>query len=120
MSRSLVLVLAACLAACGQVTTPDGSCLTDFDCEPDQLCGLQGVCLLCSNCERGRVGTCTVPVFPGEREPDSAWLEPGGDGEVLVYAYSCDQGATEYRYSRGPDDECFDPEPTVSDECGLE
>jgi len=120
VSRSLVLVLAACLAACGQVSTPDNSCLTDFDCEPDQLCGLQGVCLLCSNCERGRVGTCTVPVFPGGQEPDGVRLDSDDFGEVLVYMYFCDQGVTEYRYVRGPGDECFDPEPTVSDECGLE
>ena len=96
------LFFALCMGACGSTSTPDGSCYTDFDCEADQLCGREGVCLLCDNCARGRIGTCLAPVFPIEREPDSIRLDPQGENEVLVYLYTCSAGSSEFRYTRRP------------------
>ncbi len=110
------LVLGA--AACGD-SRPDGACLTDFDCEPQQLCGTAGRCLECLNCERGRVGTCLGPVFPLDAAPDTIRLEESGGGDLLIYVYGCDGATSEFRYLRGPDEACFNPQPSVRDGCDL-
>lgn len=110
--------LASLVMACGD-TRSEGDCLTDFDCESDQLCGGAGHCLLCANCDRGRVGTCTAPAFPLDRDPDTIRLEDAGGGDLLVYVYQCPGATSEYRYLRSAGEACFDPEPNLSDGCGL-
>ncbi len=119
--RHLVIMLAAVwFAACGSFT-PDGDCIDDFDCEPDQVCGLGGVCLLCENCQRGVVSTCLVPAYPQAYPPDSVRLESRSDRDCLIYIYRCQGGFTEYRYDRLNDRRCFDPNFRVeADGCGLE
>ena len=117
--RLMVLGLALVLSACGG-TTPDGSCVTDYDCEFDQLCGHEGFCLACDNCQRGWVGTCTAPVWPLERQPDSVWIEASMDGDVLVYGYQCESTTSEYRYVRAEGEDCFSTEAGVRDLCGFE
>ncbi len=118
MARVWCLLCFGCLAACGQ-TIPDGTCLTDFDCQVDQLCGSQGMCLLCLNCQRGRLGTCTVPAFPIAREPDAVRIEASGLDERLVYRYDCASGESEFSYLRRAGQACFDPQPSAFDGCGL-
>ena len=104
------------LAGCGAVTE-DGSCTTDFNCPADQLCGLEGVCLLCDNCDRGRVGTCTAPRFPEEQPPDAVRLEATDDADLLLYVYGCPGGERSYRYRRPNGEPCFEPEPRLDDGC---
>ena len=119
LARFGLFILALWMGACGSTSTPDGSCYTDFDCEADQLCGREGVCLLCDNCDRGRIGTCLGPIFPISREPDSIRLDPQGENEVLVYLYTCSAGSSEFRYTLRVSEDCFDPDPHVSDGCDL-
>ena len=108
------------LAAAGCGSGPDGSCYTDFDCEPNQLCGLSGVCLDCSNCQRGIEGTCTAPVWPREQAPDAVHIETMSDREKLIYSYECPGAVTEYRYDRLNGESCFERTPHIDDGCGLE
>ena len=119
MKVTVLILVSVLLAACGE-STPDGDCIDDFDCEPDQVCGLSGVCLLCDNCQRGVVGTCTVPAYPQPYPPDSVRLDPHADRECLIYIYSCQGNVTEYSYDRLTDRRCFDPNFRVEDGCGLE
>lgn len=98
---------------------PDGSCVTDYDCEPEQLCGTRGTCLLCTNCDRGRVGTCTAPAWPFPDPPDEIRIESREDRDMLFYLYHCEGGASSYRHDRLADQTCFDPAPRVDDGCGL-
>ena len=109
--------LAIAGAGCGD-PGPDGSCTTDFDCESDQLCGEPGRCLTCVNCDRGRVGTCTAPVWPEAGAPGGIWMESAGTDEVLVYAYDCPGGQVLYRYTRDAGERCFEKTPSVDDGCG--
>ncbi len=113
-----LLALALAVCACGN--GPDGSCYTDFDCETNQVCGLAGMCLQCTNCERGQVGTCTAPVWPRETAPDSVRIDTLSDRERLIYAYTCPGALTEYRYHRINGERCFERIPHVDDGCGLE
>jgi hypothetical protein len=116
-----ILLVPVWLVACGEGSTPDGNCVDDFDCEPDQVCGLSGICLLCDNCQRGIVGSCTVPAYPQPRAPDSIWRESLGDRECLHYIYRCEGNLTDYRYDRLTGARCFEREPgRVEDGCGLE
>ncbi len=115
------LLLFVCLLGLGCTpATPDGTCLTDYDCEFYQLCGMGGYCLACDNCQRGWVGTCTAPVWPLEREPNSVWMEASIDGDVLVYGYDCESATSEYRYTRPEGEACFASEPGVRDLCDFE
>jgi len=115
-----IFMAAATLGAAGCGGTPDGSCYTDFDCEPDQVCGLEGYCLLCENCQRGVVATCTAPAWPLDRIPDSIRIESYPDREKLIYVYDCDGPTTEYRYHRVTGERCFESTPHVADDCGFE
>ncbi|MBN2496948.1 MAG: hypothetical protein JXR96_20320 [Deltaproteobacteria bacterium] len=120
-ARLPALLAASLLAlACGQTTRPDGACVSDYDCEPDQLCGADRHCLLCTNCDRGRVGTCMAPVWPLDRQPDEIFVEPSIDGDVLVYSYACEGAWSDYRYTRLAEEACFETEPHVDDDCGFE
>ena len=77
------------------------------------------MCLLCTNCDRGRVGTCTAPAFPVDTTPDTIRLEDDGGDDLLIYVYRCAGGSSEFRYRREAGEACFDPEPSVTDGCEL-
>lgn len=119
MRRVWWLMVAGMLAAGCAGSGPDGSCVTDYDCEADQLCGTAGRCLLCDNCDRGRVGTCTAPAWPRSGPPDAIRLESREDRDMLTYLYRCEAAETSYRYDRLTGWACFDPEPRVDDGCGF-
>ncbi len=112
------LLAISIVASCG--SSPDGSCYTDFDCDIDQVCGLNDMCLLCSNCERGQVATCTAPVWPRPGPPDSIRIEPFNDREKLIYVYSCSGATSEYRYHRVNGERCFETTAHVDDGCNFE
>lgn len=115
MKAPWAVLLVCLLAACGG---GNATCHTDFDCAADELCGLEGVCLLCENCRRGVVATCTAPAYPFG-EPDAIRLDEYNDREKLVYVYNCTGATTEVRYDRLHGEPCFDPTAHLDDGCRL-
>lgn len=114
----ILLSVALFVGACG--SSPDGACYTDFDCETDQVCGLEGRCLLCANCQRGVISTCTAPAWPRPEAPEEIRIEPFSDQERLIYVYACPGATTEYRYHRVTGERCFETDPYIDDGCNLE
>jgi hypothetical protein len=120
MRTGIFLLLPIALFSGGCGSSPDGDCYTDFDCEEDQVCGLGGKCLLCENCQRGVISTCTAPAWPRPGAPEEIRIDSYPDQERLIYLYTCPGAVTEYRYHRTIGERCFETDPYVDDGCNFE